>query len=219
MSVRRLTLVVTAVAAAAVLASACAGGGGGDDDDDGASPTPPFEADRCQIVWQNEIDPARRDLYLLDAPVGSWVLSSDLRYSVSGTGFRAIFVAGFDLAAGTWDTQAIATSGSFALVLEGTDAGRVLGFEDGTPQPFAVLDSAGAPGAIAGTGGTGFFDGFWSDPYSQNVLAGDGEVTLTVDGTSRTLGVDLSYAVCYKDEDVLFRPDSRVVRIPARRAP
>lgn len=197
--------------AAVVSSSACSGGGGDDDDDDGGSPTPVFEADRCQIVWLNDVTATVKDLYVLDAPVAAWVLGSNHLYSVSSSGFQAGYFGGFDLATEEALVTAIVTTGSFSLVLSGTGTGQGLGFDDEVPQTLSYT-SGGVPTVVAGTGGTGSFDGFWSDPYSQNVSAGDGSITVMLDGTAHTIGTDLAYGICYQGQGSLFRPAA-----PARR--
>lgn len=206
MRIRSLTLLATFAAALAVSSAACTGGGGDDDDDDGGTPTPVFEADRCHIVWENDVSAEVRDLYVLDAPVGAWVLGSNLQYSTSSSGFQAAFFGGLDLVTGEFATTAIVTTGTFALVLSGTEANLGVGFDDVDPQSLFAVDTSGDPAAFLGTGGTGRFDGFWSDPYSQNVSPGNGTITVLLEGTARTLGVDLSYAVCYTGDPILFRP-------------
>lgn len=214
-TVRAIPLALLATLAVVVVVSSAAcsgGGGGGGGDDETPTPTPVFVADRCQIVWENDVSPSVVDLYLLDAPVGAWVLSSTHQYAFTTSGFFAAFFGGLDLNTGDFDTSVVASAGTFALTLNGTEAGRSVSFEDADVQALYTLDTAGNPLALAGTGGTGVFDGLWSDPYSQNVTAGNGSVTVAFDGTSRTLGVDLSYAVCYTGSGDLFRPSHRRLR-------
>ena len=205
MRIRPLALLATLVAVVAVSSAACSGDGGGGDDDETPTPTPVFAADRCHIVWENDITDSVKDLFLLDAPVGEWVLSSNHQYSFSTSGFVASFFGGLDLNTGDFVTSYVASSGAFALTLNGTEAERNVSFDDGDAQSLYTVDSAGLPVALAGTGAIGAFDGLWSDPYSQNVTAGNGTVIVAIDGTARAIGIDLSYAVCYQGNG-LFRP-------------
>lgn len=194
--------------AAAVAAAACTGGGG-DDDDDAASPspTPPFVADGCQIVWSSPVATGPTgvvDVYLFDAPISAWTVGTH-GYGAPATGrfFRA-----YDLDTGTFDYVALATSGSYTMTAAGTTAGTFVRFVDETPQPFYVLGTAGAPVALAGTSGTGTFDGFLSDPYAANVSPGQGEMSIMVGTTSFSVGGNLSYAICYEGAAPL-KPVSR----------
>lgn len=196
------------MATVVAVSSAACSGGGGDDDDDEPTPTPVFDADRCHLVWENDLAGGLKDLYVVDAPVAAWVLGSDHQYSTSSSGFQAAFFGGLDVASGEFETTAIVTTGTFALSLSGTQAGNGLGFDDLDPQSLFAVDSAGAPAGFLGTGGTGSFDGLWSDPYSQNVSPGNGTLTVLLDGTARVIGVDLSYGVCYTGAPILFRPGS-----------
>ena len=205
MRAHSLTLLTTLAVVIAVSSAACTGGGD-DDDDDGPTPTPEFDADRCHIVWENDVAGGLKDLYVLDAPVGAWVLGSNHQYSTTSSGFQAAFFGGLDVASGEFDTTAIVTTGSFELSLSGTQAGNGLGFDDLDAQSLFAVNSAGDPAAFLGTGGIGQFDGLWSDPYSQNVSPGNGTITIVLDGTARVLGADLSYGVCYTGAPILFRP-------------
>ena len=207
MRIRPLALLATLVAVVAVSSAACSGDGGGGDggDDETPTPTPVFAADRCQIVWANDVADSVKDLFLLDAPVEEWVLSSNHQYSFSSSGFVATFFGGLDVSSGDFVTSYVTSSGAFALTLNGTEAGRNVSFDDDVAQSLYTVDSAGLPVALAGTGAIGAFDGLWSDPYSQNVTAGNGTVIVAIDGTARAIGIDLSYAVCYQGNG-LFRP-------------
>ena len=195
------------MAAVVAVSSAACSGGGGDDDDDGSTPTPVFDADRCHIVWETDAAGDLKDVYVLDAPVAAWVIGSSHQYSTSSSGFQAAFFGGLDVASGEFETTAIVTTGTFALNLSGTQAGDGLSFDDADPQSLFAVDSAGNPAAFLGTGGAGEFGGLWSDPYSQNVSPGNGAITVVLDGTARTLGLDLSYGVCYTGGPILFRPN------------
>jgi hypothetical protein len=197
----RLTLLLaTFVAVVAASSSACSGGGGGGGDDDSPTPSPTFEADRCQIVWRNDVTTSVKDVYLVDASVGTWVLNTAMQFAVTDTGFSGVFYRGLDLNTATWALQAITTTGTFSLLTSGTETGQILGFDDVEAQSLWSVSSGGDPVAVIGTGAAGSFSGFWSDPFSQNVTPGSGTVTLAIDGTAHTLGIDLSYAVCYTDE-------------------
>lgn len=193
---------------ASVAVAACTGGGD-DDDDDAASPspTPPFTADGCQIVWISPVaaGPAGRvDVYLLDAPIAAWTVGTHA-YGAPATGrfFRA-----YDLNTGGYDYRALATSGTYTMTFAGTTAGTFVRFEDDTPQPLYLLDTAGAPAALAGTSATGNFEGFLSDPYAANVQPGQGDLSVMVGTTAFSLGGDLSYSICYQG-DAPLKPGRR----------
>lgn len=209
---RSLPLLATLAVAAVVSSAACSGGGGDDDDDGATSPTPVFEADRCQLVWQTDVSTTVRDLYVLDAPVAAWVTGTNHQYGVSSSGFQAGFFGGFDLNTGDAATIAFLTTGSFALVAPSTEAEHFVDFQDDVAQSIHYLDSAGNPAMVAGTGGTGELAGLWSDPYSQNVTPTNGEITVFLEGTAHTIGADLSYGICYTGPGDLFRPAAHARR-------
>ena len=183
--------------ATAIAAAACTGGG--DDDDDGASPspTPPFTADGCQIVWIDQIagGPAGLvDVFLLDAPIAAWTVGTHA-WGGPATGR---FFRRYDLNTGDYDYRAVVTSGTYTMIFAATTAGNFVQFEDDTPQSLYLVDTAGQPSALAGTSATGTFDGFLSDPFAANVTPGQGDFSVMVGTTSFSLGGDLSYSVCYE---------------------
>lgn len=192
---------VALLATAALAAAACTGAGDDDDDAASPSPTPVFVADGCQIVWVNRADPggSTADVYVVDAPVSTWVIGTH-QY---GTAASGRFYKGYVLETGAWESSALASNGSFALTAASTTAGNVVRFQDTTPQDYLLLDSAGNPIAIAGTGGTGTFEALLSDPFSANVTGGSGTLQIAIQGTSYELGQDLSYAVCYEGSSPL----------------
>lgn len=198
----RLALLLVALAAAAV---ACTGSG---DDDDVASPspTPPLAADGCEIVWVTNTTPGPNglvDLWLVDVPIGSWTVGTHLYGGITATWYEDYDLD--DLDGETYGRRAIATSGDFALSAVST-TGAFVRFVDSEPQMIWTLSTAGALVASQGTSGTGLFEGLLSDPFAPNVTPGVGTITLVIEGTSRSLGQDLSYSVCYEDA-ALTRPE------------
>lgn len=191
---RTAALLLTATVAAA----ACTGGGGDDDDVvPSPSPTPAFNADGCQIAWIDHIDGAPSsvvDVFLLDAPVAAWTVGSH------GWGSPATgrFFHRFDTNTSGYDYRAIVTSGAYTMLFATTTAGNFVQLADDVAQPVYLLDTAGSPAALAGTSGTGTFEGFLSDPYAANVTPAQGDFSIMVGTTAFSLGGDLSYAICYE---------------------
>ncbi len=195
--------------ALAVAAAACTGG----DDDDATpspSPTPVFDADACQVVFLNRVTPGPNGLvefWIVDVPVADWVVGTHLYAAPGGPIERPSgqWYENYDLDAETFSRHAVATSGSFVLTAVTQTSGLFIRLVDDEPQAVWTVGTAGLI-AYQGTSGAGLFEGFLSDPYSANVTAGIGAVTVLIEGTSRELGQDLSYAVCYKNT-ALARPD------------
>lgn len=183
---------------------------GDDDDDDGAtpSPTPVFNADACQIVWLNRNTADLVEFWLVDVPVADWTVGTHAYGAPGGpiAHVTASWYEDYDLVTETYSRRAVATSGVFTFRAVTQTSGAFVRFEDTSPQPIWTIDTAGALVANQGTSGTGAWEGLLSDPYSANVTAGEGSITLVIDGTARELGQDLSYAVCYKNA-ALARPE------------
>ncbi len=205
--------VLLSLAGTAAVAVACAGGNG--DDDDTSSPTPtPVNVDYCQIVWVTQEPPiavgtTTYDIFLVDAPLGAWTTGTK-SYGVSAPGtFVGVFYDGRETDTGPARNAAVTTSGSFGLVLaNGTTTDAGVQWSDTSVQQFFALDqAAGTVGAFTGTGGTGSFDGVWSDPDTLPLTPGSGLVTVVWMGTSLQLGVQGSYARCY-DRPTTFQSRS-----------
>ncbi len=181
---------------------ACAG----EEENGGTEPTPsptePFPADRCEILWINSAEGERIDFFRLSGAVAAWVTGSSHGYALSAEdGFVGTYVRGYDLDDGTFDLQAVVTSGTFALTVPAVTAGASIAFADSSAQPVYLLDTAGSPSVPSGTSGTGTFTGVWSDPYSSDVVPGDGSFRIVILGTATVLGEDLTYATCAQDEE------------------
>lgn len=194
--VRSTLFAATLLAVTAVSFAACSGD---DDGGDGAdpTPTPAFPADRCHIVWSTESE-ERTDLFVLDAPFANWVTSSSHALVTGTGGFRATYLGDYEVGTDSAAVVAAVTTGTIAIATGEPGPSVFLDFENEVPRPLFHVDTAGNPTAFAGSGGTGTFSGFWSDPWSANVVPGSGTISVLVDGTSRTLGSDVSYAVCYE---------------------
>ena len=201
-----LALVSITAVTLAVGAAACSGGGGG-----GAavSPSPsgtPFVASHCQLVWTKK-DPATQtrviDYYVVDAPAGKWVTGTNSYFigDPSGvTNVEGAFVYHFDVVALSNMGAAVASSGIFSVgtnPADPTGIGKLVGFQDSTPQHYFTLTSAGLPNLDQGPGGTGDFTGQWSNPGSPDVTAGTGSMNIMFMGTSFSLGGDLAYGMCF----------------------
>lgn len=202
---RILALTLTATVAAGVAASC--GGGGGDDDDDGATTTStPVNVDYCQIVWATP-DEGAFDVFLVDAPIGQWSTGTK-NYGINSP------IGVFYNNQPADQTQpalsaAITTSGQFDLVLaNGTTTAAGVQFADTTLQNFyAYGQSNGVIGMKVGTGGTGTFSGVWSPPEGP-ITGGDGNITIAYEGTSRLIGAQGAYAICY-DRGATFQARTR----------
>lgn len=197
MRTTRHALFVATLLATAVSFAACTGGGDDGGDGPDPTPTPAFPADRCHIVWSTE-SAERTDLFVLDAPFASWVTSTSHALTTGTAGFRATFLGDYDVLTDSAVVVAAVTTGTISVVTAEPGPASFLSFDSEVPRPLFHVDSAGTPVAFAGTGGTGSFSGFWSDPWSANVSPGSGTIAVLVEGTARTLGSDLSYAVCYE---------------------
>lgn len=195
MGKRPLLLLLTLVSAA-VAAAACSGSGGGGDTTT-PSPTPTFVPDGCQIVWMTNVTPGPGglvDFYVVDMVAADWTVGTHLYANPSP---RGVFFKSYDLTSGAYAARATATTGTFTMIAATTTNQHFVHFEDTVPQHYFLLDTNGSPAADEGTGGTGSFSGGLSDPYAQNVTPGTGTVTILFDGTARTIGSDLAYAICY----------------------
>lgn len=202
---------------AAASTASCSGGGG--DDGDGGSPTPtPGPVTSCQLLWVTRDPPGQSDVvdyYLVDAPLSSWVSGDEAFYLGDPDGITNVtgaWVDDYDLVDREWAQAALATSGVFTLTLtSGADrvaAGMPVGFEDVLPQAYYLLGPGGELTSSIGPGGTGTFDGVWSDPASADVEEGSGTITIAYFGSAMTLGVDLAYGKCYAASSA-FAPPAR----------
>lgn len=202
---RVLALTFTAALVASVAVS-CSGGGDDDDDDDGSTTGTPTNVDYCQIVWATP-DEGAFDVFLVDAPIGQWS-SGTKSYGINSP----IGVFYNNQPADQSQpalSAAITTSGQFDLVLaNGTVTGAGVEFTDTSNQNFfAYGQSNGVIGAKVGTGGTGTFSGVWSPPEGP-LTGGDGNITIAYEGTSRLIGAQGSYAICY-DRGATFEMRTR----------
>ena len=225
MRTRRFLLLATLLSSMAV-AAACTG----DDDDDAGSPTPtgsatPFDPVSCQIVWVNRDPPTQTniiDYYVVDAPIGTWVMGTAEYFQGDTTGLNNItgaFVNGYNIATDTEVEAMVATSGQFQLTLADTDAGSPVSFSDLVAQEYFVIDSAANLAASQGNSGTGSFSGTWTPPDSTTVVPGSGTIGVLYHGSSLTMGQSVSYALCRDAGSSLTAPTrAQIVRAAGRRA-
>lgn len=206
----RSSLALLAAFAALSGVTACAGDEAGDDDEGGA-----FVAARCAIYWARENADQTLDVYVVDQPASDWS-DGEGEYDPGpfplGAGPVGWFA--YHTPDGSLTEAALlarTTSGTFTLTVAGIEAGDAVTFVDGTAQ--AMVDARTNLGTT-GTGGTGSFDGVWTDPFAAtaaDVDWGDGTLHVAFLGSSITLGGsalggESSYAQCSDQETSAFAP-------------
>ena len=197
--------------------SACWGDddGGGDDDDDGT-----LDPVGCQIVWVTSDPPGQEstyDYYLVDGPLSLWTTGDHNYYQGDPEGTTNVtgaWVDDYDIVSREWAQAAVATSGTFSLVVgSGLEIGGSVEFEDATDQDYFLLDPDNNLSTPLGASGTGTFIGEWSNPLSSDVEPGSGTVSFAFSSTAHTLGIDVAWAQCYEAGGGAFAAESRIERI------
>ena len=163
-----------------------------DDDDDGGPTPPPVTTDYCAIVWASESarDPSLLNYYVLDVPSTNW-FSGTHAYDMAFNLGYLFYEYG---ESGEATLVAIANGGTWDLNAEGDLPGDAVFFEDGGMHDYFDYD---APAAKVGSGGTGFFEGFLTDPDFPEV-DGFGSLHVSLLGSDLEFGTLGSYALCYE---------------------
>lgn len=150
-------------------------------------------ATHCEVVWEarSPENPELIDGYLVNMPIADWV-SADQTFEGEHYG---IVILGFDPASGVYQRALVATVGGFQLQSNGTAVGDAAAITDLTGSYVDVDSGDLTDGAVSGG-----FAGAWTGG-AEATPSGEGSVTLTLEGTERTLGADAAtWSFCYEDD-------------------
>lgn len=162
----------------------------------------PFRPEACALLWYRARPQGRFDLYKVELPATEWTTGS---HDYDGNVRLGVFYYGLVDGDGDgrfeqYENAAAATSGSFALTVAGVEAGDAVAFQDGSPQSYL-----GVGDALVASGGTGGFDGVWSEPDvdgggEEPVWAQGASLTLAYAGSSLTFGSDAygAFGLCWR---------------------
>jgi hypothetical protein len=192
-----LALSLAGLVAAAVIVGACGGGGGSSNPV--ASPTP-FNPTNCQVAWLTAAasQAGAYQVYVIDMPIANWTTGTKA-FSPSAGGNSATFYYELDLSTSVAKAIGHASSGSFAVTAGGTTAGDSISVTDSAG--VTLFDATGLSGAVIASGGTGTFDGVWSDPSpNANPVFGSSSSAISVvyAGSSLSIGAQGSLGICYQ---------------------
>lgn len=155
------------------------------------TPTPtPSGSVPCTVAWFSNAPGGTLNVYLLTMPRAEWTTGSQSYDPSAGRHGRYYYrAAATDLS--SYEATGIAVDGTFDLVVAGTMPGDSVSFTDSVAQTY--FDGSGrTPGPSIGSGGTGTFDGEWSDGSNY----GTGTVEIAHAGSNLTIGLLGSYAIC-----------------------
>ena len=110
----------------------------------------------------------------------------------------------------TYLSRAISTNGTYSVVdAGGTAAAQQVTFIDSSGQIFFAINGSGVVGMQVGSGGTGNFQGVWSDPSApNNPTPGNpgSHINITWMGVPEVIGTTITYGLCYDASTTTFAP-------------
>lgn len=216
---RAWLLLLISVCVTAIFGAACSSKSGGGD---GATGSPTATAlSNCEVLWASPgTNAGHYDIYVVDAPLANWTTGDHSFDLTVGMETAAAFYDEYDdsVVPPTYLSRAISTNGTYSVVDSGgTDMGQQVTLTDSSGQIFYAINGSGVVGAMVGSGGTGNFQGVWSDPsMPDNPTPGmsGSQIVIKYMGNSVTVGTTITYALCY-DASTSFAPKKPIDRIDA----
>ena len=212
---RAWLMLLISLCVTSIFAAACTKSGGGDSAT--ASPTATVLTN-CEILWASAGSTASHyDIYVVDAPIAAWTTGDHSFDLTVGMEISAAFYDEYESATKMYLGRAIATNGTYSVVDSGgTAAGQQVTFTDSSGQLFFAINGSGVVGMQVGSGGTGNFQGVWSDPSMPNTpTPGDStsHINITYMGVPEVIGSTITYALCYDASTTTFAPMKPIDRI------